>query len=150
TWFVADMSISVAFGLPFLEHKTTQGFVLFVNPEVDKYFMQERLSVIATEKGIKLADIAQHMAVLNIRGFLPEPQESLKGEELLMTLEGIKAKWEKIGSPPLTMLVIDSYYKILGDLAENSNDDMRYNAKILDKWLKTIGNPALVEVFHYS
>jgi hypothetical protein len=149
TWFLIQLVLSMTFGLPFLGRKVKQGRVLFVNPEVHESFMQDRIQKTAFELEMDLRSVKYQSAIMNIRGALPGLGGNIKGSELAATLNAIRKRIEESGAR-FDMIVFDSAYKILGGLDENSNTDMRVARSLLDGFSEKVGNPAIIDVFHYS
>ena len=148
TWLAGDLALCVASGQDFLGRRVNRGRVLFINPEVSEHFYQMRLAMLAQEREIDLAKLADDYCVLNLRGRLPTGTE--KGEGLTKTLSLIAGKIEGLGGEPFKFVLFDSFYKLLDILDENSNTDMRQAYNLVDSFLAGIGSPASLQVFHYG
>src|SRR5205085_10859373 len=65
TWLLLDLAISVATGTPFVKWNTTAGRVLFLNFEIHRTFLKDRLQLVSDRKGISTID---NLDVWNLRG----------------------------------------------------------------------------------
>ena len=65
TWLLLDLALSVATGTPFLRWPTTKGKVLFINFELQKAFIKERLDIMKKRREIETTD---NLVIWNLRG----------------------------------------------------------------------------------
>jgi len=110
SWTLLDMAVSVANGVPFWGLETHQGKVLYINFEIQKYFMRERVKRVEAAKGINFP--TKDLYLWNLRG---EAQ----------ALEAIKPKFIKaMVNRNFSMVILDPIYKTLGDRDENAAGDI--------------------------
>jgi regulatory protein RepA len=65
TWVLLDLAASIATGTNFLKWPTTQGKVLFVNLEIQRAFIKDRLRVIKERKQLSNLD---NLEIWTLRG----------------------------------------------------------------------------------
>jgi hypothetical protein len=65
TWLLLDLALSVASGSPFLHWNTTKGKVLFINFEIQRAFIKDRLAVLMKRRQIQNVD---NLDFWNLRG----------------------------------------------------------------------------------
>lgn len=105
TWLLLDLAVSVATGTPFLNRKTSQGKVLFVNFEIDRVFIKPRLQAVKQRKSVENLD---NLHILNLRGHTVDFES--------MT-ESIVKSVEKDG---YTLIILDPIYKLMVGGSENT------------------------------
>lgn len=72
TWILLDLAFAVATGTPFLKFKTQKNKVLFINFEIRREFIADRLKIIQQQK--RHSDLS-NLSIWNLRG-LRQPVES--------------------------------------------------------------------------
>lgn len=109
TWTLSDLSLSVAYGEPWLSHETQQGRVLYVNFEIQPWSWQSRLKAVADAKGITIEP--GRFSVLNLRGkaadfstLLPKIRDAVKQD--------------------FALIILDPIYKLYGLADENKAGDV--------------------------
>jgi len=105
TWGLLDLAASVATGTPFLKWTTTQGKVLFVNLEIQRAFIKDRVQIIKERKGL---DNLDNLEVWTLRGQALEFEEVL--EEMIK-----RAKDRKYA-----VVIVDPVYKAMIGRSENT------------------------------
>lgn len=110
TQTLTDMAASVATGSDWLDFKTKQGRVLYINLEIQRPFFARRISVICDAKGVKVEHDSLH--VWNLRGYATDIRDLLP-----KLLRGI-------GCKRYVLIIIDPIYKLLGGRDENKAGDM--------------------------
>ncbi len=111
SWTLLDVALSVATGRPWWNFPTTKGKVLFINFEIPKEFMHERLLSICNRKEIQLTD-TEGLHLLNLRG---------KGGRLGNLVNDIVTRAKPEG---YSLIIIDPIYKGLGNRDENKAGDI--------------------------
>jgi len=105
TWVLLDLAICVSTGTPFLKWNTTKGKVLFVNMEINKAFLKQRLLAMVEKKGI---DSIDNLDIWTLRG------QSADTEALL---EGIV---ERAQDGNYALIILDPIYKLMVGRSENT------------------------------
>lgn len=105
TWLMLDLAVSVATGTPFLKFSTTQGRVLFVNFEIHRTFLRDRLQLVTERKKQNQID---QLDVWNLRGKRASFEDLL--DELL----------ERIQKTPYSLIILDPIYKAMVGQSENT------------------------------
>ena len=106
SWTLLDMCLAVSTGKPWLDFETTQGLVLYINFELQPYFIKSRLKSLASARDCEIDD--KYLRVWNRRGL----KNSLP--ELLPDL------LRQIRDDKYLLIVVDPIYKAL--LGRNEND----------------------------
>ncbi len=106
TWMLLDLAISVATGQPWIKYPTVQGKVLFLNFEIQRAFLRERLYSIRHKRQ---SGPLCNLDVLNLRG------HSIGFEEVIA--EVIRRVSEKNYS----LIILDPIYKGMVGKDENTS-----------------------------
>jgi AAA domain len=110
TWFLLDLGVSVACGLPWLgEFAVEQSRVLYLNFELLEFAIIKRLDALASALGV---EASENFELWNLRG------QAKDAEEILPEL-ATASQENSYG-----LIVIDPVYKLLGDSDENSARDI--------------------------
>jgi RecA-family ATPase len=134
TWLLLDMALSVSVGLPFLKYETVRSRVLYVNLEIPKYFMRERIRKVASAKGI--SDLS-NIDVWNLRGHRLGMNQ---------VVPEIVARALACGA---VLIVIDPIYKALNGRKENEAEGINDMCMDLEQIAEQTG-AAVVYVAHFS
>lgn len=133
TWVSLDVALSVARGLPFMDLKTEQGRVLYVNLELPQWSLARRLDEVGRAKN--MTAIPEELSVWTLRG------TQAKAEEIVERII------DERGGYGLT--IIDPLYKILGGRKENAAEEMTTFLNVLER-LTTEADTALICPAHFS
>jgi hypothetical protein len=109
TWALMDCGISAAHGEPFWSMKTRKSKVLYANLELPEWSFQRRLKAVRDAKNIKESNLLE---IWHLRGHVA-PYDVI--------LPKIR---ERIKQAGYALVILDPIYKIMGDLKENSAEDM--------------------------
>ncbi len=110
TWALADLALSVGYGVPWLGRKTIRGRVLFLNFEIQSVFMRDRLKQIAKARGVKLKPGV--VDFWNLRGYSAD--HSVIIPKILKRIVGRE----------YCLIILDPLYKLMGGADENSARDI--------------------------
>ncbi len=111
TWALADLAASVMSGGKWFNHlPCNKGNVLYLNMELPKYFMVERIDWILRAKGIDITDRGQ-FKMINLRGFSANLIELRP--KLERAIEGIQ----------FSLILLDPTYKLMPGGDENGTQD---------------------------
>lgn len=110
TWIQLDLSLSVAYGLPWMGRECHPGRVLFVNLEIQREFFQRRIKTIAAARGITLE--RGRFDAWNLRG---------KNASYHIILPQII---ERIKTTEYSLIDLDPIYKLYGKTDENSASEV--------------------------
>jgi hypothetical protein len=111
TWTLLDMALSVSTGQDWWGHKTTQAPVLYINFELPRWQMQERITALLGARP-ELAGWEDTTTLWNLRGHAAD-------------LTALRPELEKsIADEEFGLIIVDPAYKLLGDRDENSNSDI--------------------------
>lgn len=139
TLVLMDMGLSVANGIPFLEHETNKGRVLFINMEVPEPFLRNRIQAQVNKKN-ESADKPLELTnldVLTLRGL----DESFE--------ETFKAASAAIAAGNYSLIIVDPIYKGMVGRDENSSKDMSELCMTIEKLASNSG-AAVVYAHHFS
>ena len=106
TWLLLDLAVCVAIGRKFLKWETTKGKVLFVNFEIPKPFMKERLRAIKLKR--RVDERLTNLHIWTLRGFAAD-FSLLMGKII-----------RKIRSDNYSLVVLDPIYKGMVGKDENT------------------------------
>jgi hypothetical protein len=110
TWFLLDLAVSVACGLPWLgEFHVEQSRVLYMNFELLEFAIIKRLDALASALGV---EPSANFELWNLRG-------QAKGAEEILPDLALASRQSAYG-----LIVIDPVYKLLGEADENSARDI--------------------------
>jgi hypothetical protein len=120
SWFMAQVAISVAAGIPFLKWPTVQGRVLIVDNELRGDDLSRRLTTMVKAMSLKWDEVAKNIDVIPLRGRLAD----------LYTIRD-----ELVREPErYSLTIVDAIYKAMPrGLEENSNSDMTSALVLLDE-----------------
>lgn len=135
TWTQVDMALAACNGLPWLGFDMTIGRVLYINLEIQEYFFQRRLHLLAESKGVKPS--SKRLSLWNLRGYSASYKAIIP--EIIRT----------INNEAFSLIIIDPIYKIYGDTNENDAGEV---AQLLNsiELLSVKTNAAVVFGAHYS
>jgi hypothetical protein len=127
SWVALDLCLSMADGKDWLGFKTRRGCTVYVNFELSAQTLQSRIKMIADAKEIDLKQLEQRFLPLTIdgAGLLCECSK-IRLTELFTSFatEQIKRAVERTGLESPILLVIDSFYNIIGTQNENAAADV--------------------------
>jgi len=110
TWALTDLAVSVATGKDWWGFPCVKGKVIYLNFEIPRPFMRQRLESIITAKGVKLEP--GQLEIWNLRG------HAGSFDKLLADIVDHLQEGEYV------LCIIDPTYKVMGDRDENSASDM--------------------------
>jgi len=134
TWSLVDLGLSVAAGKFWWGRKTVQGTVLYINFEIQDYFIRERSTMVAKSKGV--IEEKKNFHLWNLRGHAAD--FALLRDRIATT-----------AGSAYGLIIIDPIYKLLGDRDENKAGDI---ARMLNEFekLAVMTGSAVVFGHHYS
>ena len=104
TWLLLDLALSVATGTKYLHWDTTKGKVMFINFEIQKAFIKDRLKVIMNRRQIQNVE---NLHFWNLRG------KTADFEALVMNI--IK----EVEGKNYALIILDPIYKAMVGKSEN-------------------------------
>jgi DnaB helicase-like protein/AAA domain-containing protein len=121
TWSLADLTISIASGVSWLGFETVVGKVLFINLELQPYFFQQRLKLIAKAKNLESkSDWKKNVTVWNLRG-------------ITLTADQLRAELKRRCPPgSFSTIVLDPLYRIGTGANESSTADATILVNAMD------------------
>lgn len=134
TWLLLDLAISITTGTPFLKWATTAGRVLFINFEIHRAFIQQRLRTLTTGKG--LADLS-HLSVWTLRG---------QAADFDTLLDEITAR---IQNERYSLIILDPLYKLMIGRSENTADGVNSLCQSIERLVAETG-AAVMYAHHYT
>jgi hypothetical protein len=134
TWILLDLALCVATGSPWWKFATTKGKVLYINFEIPRYFISERINSLCDKKDV--SDIS-NLDVWNLRG-KAAPLGKLVPEII-----------SQIRDKKYSLVIIDPIYKGLGGRDENSAGDISELCNELERVAVETG-AAVVYAAHFS
>ena len=134
TWILLDLAIAVATGTPFLKFKTEKKKVLFINFEIRREFIAERLKIIQRKK--KQADLS-NLAIWNLRGQTAD-FESL-AESII----------ERAGQGKYALIILDPIYKAMVGKSENTASSVGALCNQIERIVEATG-AAVIFAHHYA
>jgi RecA-family ATPase len=135
SWTLLDMAVSVANGLPFWGIPVTRGKVLYINFEIQKYYMRERVKKVCKAKQCELP--TDNLYIWNLRG-------------KAQALEAIRPKFTRVMvNAGFSMVILDPIYKTLGDRDENAAGDINSLMNEMESLAVETG-AAVVFATHFS
>jgi hypothetical protein len=111
SWGALALAICVAYGKPWMGHRTQKGRVLFINLELAAWCAKKRIGDICRALDVSMPDLD----LWTLRGYVVSAQDLRREMDGRFTAE-------------YDLIVIDPIYKLLGDADENSARDI---AKVL-------------------
>jgi hypothetical protein len=136
TFVLLDLALSVNFGKDFLGWPARKGRVLYVNLEMPRWSMIERLDAIARAKGISEPELD----MLNLRHY---PGKLVVG--------AVRLRLREAGDLGVTydLVIVEPVYRLLDGREENSTSDMTGMLGELDL-VTEAAKSALVYAHHFS
>jgi hypothetical protein len=134
TWILLGLATAVATGKPFLKYKTQKSKVLFINFEIRREFIADRLKIIQIRQ--EHADLS-NLAIWNLRGHTAD------FETLLETIiqRAIKENY--------TLIILDPIYKTMVGKSENTASSVGALCNQLEKLVETTG-AAVIFAHHFT
>lgn len=136
TWNLMTLGLAVACGKSWLGFNCRRGRVLYVNLELMEAFCHRRLMDIRSAMGLSHHDVSD-LHVWNLRGHAMEIVDFIDEIEPILVELGY------------SLIIFDPIYKLLGDLSENSAEDVAKVMNALDR-LAVRCNAAVVIAHHFS
>lgn len=120
SFFMSQMALSVAAGIPFLQWPTVRGRVLIVDNELRPDDLGRRLTAMVAAMGLAWGDVTKNIDVISLRGRLADLY---------------KIRDELVAEPDqYSLVILDAFYKsVPRGLDENSNSDMTSALVLLDE-----------------
>lgn len=134
TWVLLDLALSIATGTRFLKWPTTQGRVLFVNFEIQRAFIKDRLRIIKERKGL---DNLDNLEVWTLRGQTADFEDVL--EEMIARTKDHN----------YSLIVLDPIYKAMVGRSENAASGVSVLCHNLEQVAVETG-AAVVFAHHFS
>lgn len=138
SWLMYGLMIDIATGRRWLDaFQCNAGRVLLIDNELHPQTIANRLPKVANALGVPMADLAESIDVLPLRG---------KG----ITLERLASFIDKIEPGTYRAIVLDAWYRFIPKgLSENSNADIMGLYNLLDQYAAQTG-AAIIAVHHAS
>jgi hypothetical protein len=136
SWCLLDLAISVASGQPWWGHPCTRSSVLYINFELHRWALAERIHALATARP-ECRDVDKTLHWWNLRGRNAD-----------MTVLRPKLE-EQIARRQFGLIILDPAYKVLGDRDENANGDI---ASLMNEFegLATSSGASVVVCHHFA
>ena len=134
TWLLLDLAVSVSTGTRFLKWPTTQGRVLFINLEIHRAFLKQRLEVVVKAKGL---DNIDNLDFWTLRG------QSADVESLLESVV------ERAEEENYSLIILDPIYKLMIGRSENSSSGVGLLCHHLEQIMVKTG-AAVVFAHHFT
>jgi len=138
TMLLIDCGLSIASGADWLDFQTTQGRVLYVNMELQKFFFRKRIKLISEAKGLKPERFSKNFDSITLRGHAGEASKL------------IPAFIRKIGKKQYDAIIIDPTYKLLGK--DGKENETNHIANMLNEFerLAVQNGAAVICASHFS
>jgi len=134
TWTLLDLAIAVATGTPFLKFKTQKAKVLFINFEIRREFIADRLKIIQQQKN--QPDLG-NLDIWNLRG------QTADFEELT------KSIIQSAGKQNYKLIILDPIYKAMVGKSENAASSVGVMANQIEHIVEATG-AAVIFAHHYT
>ena len=134
TWILLDLAIAVATGTPFLKFKTQKQKVLFINFEIRREFIRDRLKKIQ-EKNNQM-DLT-NLGLWNLRG------QTTDFEALT------EAIIERAGQKKYALIILDPIYKAMIGKSENTTSSVGALCSQIERIVEATG-AAVIFAHHYT
>ena len=134
TWLSLDLAVSIATGTPFLKWPTTPGRVLFINFEIHRAFIKQRLQTITAKKG--LTDLS-NLSIWTLRG---------QGAAFDTLLDEIV---ERIHGERYALIILDPLYKLMIGRSENTAGGVGVLCHQVEQLIERTG-AAVVYAHHFT
>ena len=134
TWILLDLAIAVATGTPFLKFKTEKKKVLFINFEIRREFIAERLKIIQLKKN--QTDFS-NLGIWNLRG------QTTDFESLTESII------EHAGQGKYALIILDPIYKAMVGKSENTASSVGSLCNQIERIVEATG-AAVIFAHHYA
>jgi len=134
TWLLLDLALSVATGTRFLHWNTNQGKVLFINFEIQKAFIKDRLGVLMKRRQIQNVE---NLHFWNLRG------KTADFEALVMNI--IK----EVEGKNYALIILDPIYKAMVGKSENMAGSVGVVSNQIERLAERSG-AAVVYAHHFT
>jgi hypothetical protein len=141
TWLLLDLAIAVSEGLDFLKWQTTQGKVLFVNFEIPRVFIRERIRHLKLKK----QQLTENTVQLNLRNLHIWTLRGLTGDFDRL----LERMIEQIRDDKYDLVILDPIYKGMAGKDESASQavsELCHNIEVLS--VET--GAAVVYAHHFS
>jgi hypothetical protein len=125
TWCLLDLALSVATGAQWLGRPTTQGKVLFINFEIQRYAWQQRIAQVAHAKGVQVQP--GQIVLWNLRGYAADFRQL------------IPKIIQRCRREHFSLVVLDPIYKLYGGTDENAAGDVADLLNSLERLATDVG-----------
>lgn len=134
TWILLNLAVAVATGGRFLNWNAIRGRVLFINFEISRAFICQRLKTVMENRGLT---VLENLDVWTLRG------QDISAENFLPALI------EKVRSAGYSLIVIDPVYKLLVGRSESSGSAVGLLVQKLERLMARSG-AAIVIAHHFT
>jgi len=134
TWILLDLAIAVATGTPFLKFKTEKKKVLFINFEIRREFIADRLKIIQHQK--KQTDLS-NLGIWNLRG------QTTDFESLTESII------EHASQGNYSLIILDPIYKAMVGKSENTASSVGTLCNQIERIVEATG-AAVIFAHHYA
>jgi hypothetical protein len=134
TWILLDLAIAVATGTPFLKFETQKKKVLFINFEIRREFIAERLKKIQKQK--HHSDLT-NLCIWNLRG------QTTDFETLTESII------QRVGKDNYTLIILDPIYKAMVGKSENVASSVGVMCNQIERIVEATG-AAVIFAHHYA
>ena len=134
TWILLDLAIAVATGTPFLKFKTEKKKVLFINFEIRREFIVDRLKIIQLKKN--QMDLS-NLGIWNLRG---------QSADFELLTECII---ERAGQGKYALIILDPIYKAMVGKSENTASSVGALCNQIERIVEATG-AAVIFAHHYA
>ena len=134
TWILLDLATAVATGTPFLKFKTQKKKVLFINFEIRREFIADRLEIIQQQK--KHSDLS-NLGIWNLRG--------LTADFEVLTEDII----QRASKDKYALIILDPIYKAMVGKSENTASSVGVLCNQIEQIVEATG-AAVIFAHHYA
>lgn len=134
TWILLDLATAVATGTPFLKFKTVKSKVLFINFEIRREFIADRLQVIQEKRNH--SDLS-NLGIWNLRGQTAD-FEALT-EDII----------QRTGQGNYSLIILDPIYKAMVGKSENTAGSVGVLCNQIEQIVEETG-AAVIFAHHYA
>jgi len=134
TWVLLDLALSVATGRQFLRWNTMQGKVLFINFEIKREFIKERIAVLMNRR--QITDI-ENLDFWNLRG------KTSDFEALVMNII------RQVEGKNYSMIILDPIYKAMIGKSESASSGVGMLCSQIERIAERSG-AAIVYAHHFT
>lgn len=139
SWLLVELARAIATGGEWLGKRCRRGHVLYVNLEIDSASFLHRVDAVDAALGRMDADSARRLHVLNLRG---------RARSISELAPSIVRKVQLLGEP-VSAIVIDPLYKVMGGADENAAGDVAQFMNAFDRIAEEVGC-SMVYCHHFS